>query len=106
MEGGHRFRVQKASTVMNNCQDVRLLRACRVPVGEDSLDFAWICFLLDGAPQAAQHWGLPFGATGSVHHWDRVGELIKAIARRVAFLPLLRYESCVRMRAPCCRLFL
>ena len=34
---------------------------------------------------------LPFGATSSVHHWERVGELLKAIARRVVHLLVLRF---------------
>ena len=27
----------------------------------------------------------------SVHHWDRVGSLLRALARRVLFLPVLRF---------------
>jgi hypothetical protein len=49
----------------------------------------------------AKHLGLPFGAVASVHHWERTGELIKAIARRLLHLPVLRYVALSSMGLLC-----
>ena len=40
---------------------------------------------------AARHNAMNFGATASVHAWNRIGALITCIARRLLFIPLLRY---------------
>ncbi len=45
----------------------------RIPVDPSDREFAWVAFLRNGTPVAAQHVGLPFGSVASVHHWDRVG---------------------------------
>ena len=39
----------------------------------------------------AFHYGMPFGATGSVFTWHRVGDLILYIARILLFMALSRY---------------
>ena len=47
--------------------------------------------MVNGETWTSQHYALLFGALGSVHGWNRVGELIACIARVVLFLPALRY---------------
>ena len=39
----------------------------------------------------AQHIAMMFGSVGSVHGWDRVGSLLRHIARRWLRIPVLRY---------------
>jgi hypothetical protein len=84
----------------------------RIPIKPEHRAFAWICFKYNGHAVAARHLALMFGSVASVHHWERVGadggfhvyvvhglvrarmfagELITAIARRVLFLPVLRF---------------
>ena len=48
-------------------------------------------FLVDGKPHVASHFVLPCGYLASVHHWDRIGSLLRAIFRRMLFIPALRY---------------
>lgn len=62
----------------------------RVPVHPEHRQYAHVVFKHNGQTVTAQHLGMPFGAVASVHHWERVGELIKAIARRLLHLPVLR----------------
>ena len=63
----------------------------RVPVAPEHRDFGWVAFKHHDAIYASQHYCLPFGSMPSVHHWDRVGSLLRALARRVLFLPVLRF---------------
>ena len=56
----------------------------RIPVAPAHRHLAWITFVHNGQTLAAGHNALPFGSVASVYHWDRVGELVKAIARRVS----------------------
>ena len=63
----------------------------RIPVLPEHRQYAHVAFRHDGNVITAQHLGLPFGAVASVHHWERCGELIKAIARRILHLPVLRF---------------
>ena len=63
----------------------------RVPVHPQHRQYAHVVFKHNGETITARHLGLPFGAVASVHHWERVGELIKAVARRLLHLPVLRY---------------
>ena len=63
----------------------------RVPVEESSQNDAWIVFMRNNQPVAARHFALPFGSIASVHNWDRIGELLKAIVRQVLHVPVLRF---------------
>ena len=63
----------------------------RVPVAPRHRDFAWIAFKHNGVKYISQHFCLPFGSMPAVHHWDRVGAILRAIARRKLFLPVLRF---------------
>ena len=51
------------------------------------------CGLLctDGTVYIAVHWALPFGSIASVHGWDRMGSLLRALARKLLKLPVSRY---------------
>ena len=53
----------------------------RIPIAPEHRHLAWVAFVHDGIPMAAKHTTMPFGSVASVYHWDRVGELIKTIAR-------------------------
>lgn len=50
-----------------------------------------VVYLHEGEPTCAFHKGMPFGATSSVWAWHRVGALLSHVARKVLFLPVLRY---------------
>ena len=85
----------------------------RIPIKPEHRSFAWICFKFNEQVVAARHLALMFGSVASVHHWERIGtprnvreygtsvrllyicyvagNLITAIARRVLFLPVLRF---------------
>ena len=54
----------------------------------------WACviiFKFDGQLWISEHRATPFGATSSVHAWERVGALVCTIARRALKLPVHRY---------------
>ena len=63
----------------------------RIPVHPAHGQHGWIVFLLHGQAWASQHKGLPFGSVASVHHWNRVGALLCALARRLLHIPVSRY---------------
>jgi hypothetical protein len=50
-----------------------------------------VAYLHEDRPMVAFHYAMPFGATGSVFTWDRVGDLILYIARILLFMALSRY---------------
>jgi hypothetical protein len=52
---------------------------------------AWVAFIAGGERLVAQHFATPFGSIASVHAWERIGAMICHVARRVLWLPLLRY---------------
>ena len=61
-----------------------------VPIKPEHRQLAWVAFVCDGEVLAAGHYAAPFGALSSVHNWDRIGDLLKAIARCVLFLEYIR----------------
>ena len=63
----------------------------RIPIRPDQRWAAWIAFVVGGVYFASGHVTMPFGATASVHAWNRVGALLCHIARRVLMAPVLRY---------------
>jgi hypothetical protein len=63
----------------------------RIPVAPEHRWAAWIAFIVGGVPMAAGHLALMFGGIGSVHGWDRVGALLRHIARVILRLPVCRY---------------
>jgi hypothetical protein len=63
----------------------------RVPLMPNDKWSAWITFLHEGVPMAAGHLALMFGGLGSVHGWDRIGDLLRHLGRRLLFLALGRY---------------
>lgn len=63
----------------------------RIPLRPEHRSYATIAFKHEGMIMLLQHMAAPFGAASSVHHWERIGALICAIARRVLMLPLARY---------------
>ena len=63
----------------------------RVPIRAEHRRFAWVVFSAAGKVWAAQHAAAPFGATSSVHSWERVGALIAEAARVLLRIAALRY---------------
>ena len=63
----------------------------RVPLLPEHRRFAYVAFLVERRTVIAGHAAMPFGSIASVHHWDRVGSLLCAIARRILKIPMLRY---------------
>ena len=63
----------------------------RLPLKPEERWAATSVFVHDGAPVLSSHIGLPFGATASVHGWNRIGAALLTIAHRVLFLPMARY---------------
>lgn len=50
-----------------------------------------VAFKHGGRTWVSGHNSAPFGATSSVHAWERIGELICKIARSMLGLPVMRY---------------
>ena len=63
----------------------------RVPLTPAHRAFAWITFLVGTCVYVSQHFAAPFGATSSVHSWERIGAMLTALGRRLIFVPVLRY---------------
>ena len=63
----------------------------RIPVHEEDLWAAHVVFVCRGRAYVSRHNAVPFGATGSVHGWDRLGALLAAIARSELHLAALRW---------------
>ena len=63
----------------------------RVPLMAEHRAFAWIAFLVDKCVYVAQHFAAPFGATSSVHSWERIGAMLTALGRRLFIVPVRRY---------------
>ena len=63
----------------------------RIPLAPCDQWAAWVVFLHRGEALAACHRAIPFGGEGSVHGWDRVGQFLAFVARRLLYIPALRY---------------
>ena len=63
----------------------------RVPLHPDDRWAAHVAFAVGGRTYVAGHLSMPFGATASVHAWDRIGALLCFLARKLLKLPVLRY---------------
>ena len=63
----------------------------RVPISPGDRDLAYVVYMFEGVPQVSGHLACPFGSISSVHNWDRIGALLRAIARRILHIIALRY---------------
>ena len=63
----------------------------RIPVHMRHRQYTWVVWLDNGKLMMARHLVLPFGASASVYHWDRIGALIATLARKLLHLPVLRW---------------
>ena len=63
----------------------------RIPLLPDHWWACAIAFKHEGELWISEHRAAPFGASSSVHAWERVGALICTIARRALRLPVHRY---------------
>ena len=63
----------------------------RLPILVAHLDVSWVVFVYAGNRLAAQHVGMPFGATSAVHAWHRAGAFLLTVVRRLCKAPAGRY---------------
>ena len=63
----------------------------RLPLCVEHRWAAHVAFVRDSHTYVAGHLTMPFGATASVHAWDRIGSLLACLARKLLKLPVLRY---------------
>ena len=63
----------------------------RVPLAVSERTLAYVVYLFEGVPHVSGHLACPFGSIASVHNWDRIGSLLRAIGRRILHIILLRY---------------
>ena len=63
----------------------------RIPLDPSHRWAAAVAFKHAGQAWVSHHYSAPFGATSSVHAWERVGHLLCRIARRLLALPVLEY---------------
>jgi len=63
----------------------------RLPLDPEHRWAGAVAFKHAGRAWVAHHYSAPFGATSSVHAWERVGHLLRRIARRLLALPVLEY---------------
>ena len=54
---------------------------------------AGVAFSHESIMYVSQHYGMPFGAVASVFAWERIGELLAHLGRKLLHIPLLRCES-------------
>ena len=89
------------------CLLVCLLRGRRLPLFPSQRWAAGIAFKHDGRTWISVHYASPFGAVSSTHNWERVGDLICLIAKKMLGLPVHRYVddffACDRF-GHCCRM--
>ena len=63
----------------------------RLPLKTARLWAAMIEFICGGFTDVSEHYACPFGASASVHCWERVGAMLACIAVRVLWIPAFRY---------------
>lgn len=71
----------------------------RIPVRPDQRWLLWVVVCGTSGAVAARHNAMPFGCTGSVHAWDRVGNFLSTLAVELLMLPLCR---CVAVASRAC----
>ena len=75
----------------------------RIPVAPEHRWAMYVVFPHQGVPVVSGHLSAPFGASASVHAWDRVGALLCYLGRTLLKLPLLRYvDDLFSMEHPDC----
>ena len=82
----------------------------RVPLQPDHRWAAYVVFMLNNLVYVAGHLAMPFGATSSVHSWNRVGAALVVILRVVLKIPAGIYvddihgverEACIEHTTGC-----
>jgi len=63
----------------------------RVPIAPEHRWAAGVAFMHDDAPHVSFHNACAFGATSSVHSWERVGAMLTVFARKLLRIPVFRY---------------
>ena len=63
----------------------------RLRIRSDHRMYAHIVFKYKGVTYISVHFREPFGSVASVHAWDRAGNLLCAIARKMLQIPMSRY---------------
>ena len=63
----------------------------RFPLRPDHKWAATVVYSFRGKAMVSTHNACPFGASSSVHNWERVGEMLAALERKILKLAVLRY---------------
>ena len=63
----------------------------RIPIAAEHRNLTGVACKLNGVVYISTHMAAPFGATSSVHCWERAGHAISTIARKILKLACLRY---------------
>ena len=63
----------------------------RVPLAPEHYWAGAVAFVYNGDVLVSSHRACPFGATASVHSWERVGALLCTIARKLLRMAVYRY---------------
>ena len=63
----------------------------RVPIAPGDRWLAWVVFLVNGIAMASRFDASMIGGIGALHAWDRVGALLKHVAKVILMVPIFRY---------------
>ena len=67
----------------------------RIPVRHDQRWLLWVVICGTSGAVASRHNAMPFGCTGSVHAWGRVGNFLSTLAVELLIVPLCRCVAVV-----------
>ena len=63
----------------------------RLPLAVEQRWAAAVAFMVGDVVFISQHFACAFGSLASVHNWERVGAMIVCFARRLLWIPVMRY---------------
>ena len=91
MEKRHRLRFQVESQCLRRKFAPARHSPRRIPIAAEHRNLIGVAYKLKGVVYISTHMAAPFGATSSVHCWERAGHAISTIARKILKLACLRY---------------
>ena len=63
----------------------------RIPIRPADRWLAWVALVIEGQVKVARHNSMMFGSRGSVVAWNRIGEFVRAIARKMLRVSCFRW---------------
>ena len=63
----------------------------RIHLAREQRWAAAVAFMVGNMVFISQHFACAFGSLASVHNWERVGAMIVCFARRLLWIPAMRY---------------